>query len=338
MTEKLYPDNFIKGQKALETLLTEVKNNTVSHSYILEGPKGVGKKTAAAIFAAALHCTGEDKPCGVCGQCVKHIARTHPDVMLLEPEENGSIKIDAVRAASDELFMRPKLSKRKILIIDGADGMNPAAQNALLKSFEEPPDYGVVVLLSENSGNLLPTIRSRGVKLRMEPFPLDKVKEYVIKEFPAFAEKSDFVARCSFGIVGRARDICDSEEYFAFRKEVFEAVGALSGSKSSVFTAAEAFGYKSKPDAETKAMAFDMALSFLRDALMLKNGGSIINTDCAEEISDFSAKASMSGIIRAIDCVTDTMTKLNVSMNYDLWIINMLIECWGDLHGNGSRS
>ncbi|MGN1097409.1 MAG: ATP-binding protein, partial [Clostridia bacterium] len=239
-------DNFIRGQKALERLLSDVKNKTVSHAYILEGPKGVGKKTAADTFARALHCTGENKPCGVCRSCAMHSAGTHPDIEVIEPEDNGNIKIDAVRAAADELYMRPKLAEKKLLIIDGADGMNPAAQNAMLKTFEEPPSYGVVVLLSENIQNLLPTIRSRGVKLLMEPFPAEKIKAFVERTYPAMRGKSEFVAGYSGGIVGKAVEICEDEEFFSLRTQMFEAVSTLAGGKEGIFTAAEVFGVGKK--------------------------------------------------------------------------------------------
>lgn len=338
MTKMLYPSNFIKGQRMLEILLSEVRNKTVSHGYILEGPKGSGKKTAAHIFAAALLCEGENKPCGVCGGCVKLAASTHPDIITVEPNEKGNIKIEAVRAASDELFMRPKLSARKILIIQNADCMNTAAQNALLKSFEEPPAYGVVVLLSENSQKLLPTIRSRGVKLRAEAFPAEKIKAYVEKEFPLYGDKSAFVSSYSGGNVGRAREICSDEEFFAMRKEMFLALKEMGKGKESIFKTASVFEYKNKMNAQTKAMAFELMLSFLRDALVLKTGGKIINADCTEQIADFSSTVTASGIISAVEIAAENAEKLNISMNYGLWIVNMLIEIWGVLHGNSSRS
>lgn len=337
MSTSLYPSNFIEGQRALETLLFEVESGNISHGYILEGAKGVGKKTVAKIFAAALCCEGNHKPCGACGQCVKHIALTHPDITIIEPNEKGNIKIDAVRMAADELFMRPKIAEKKILIIDGADSMNTAAQNALLKSFEEPPKYSVVILLSENAENLLPTIRSRGVKLRVEPFSKDRIMQYVENEFPEFVSKSGFIASYSAGIVGKARDICTDESFFQFRNEMFGAMKSLCGSKTGIFNVADVFGYKSKMNVETKNLAFEFMLSFFRDALMVKNGGRIINTDCMNDINDFSASTTERGIIDAVEIAASCQSGLNSSMNYGLWIINMLIEIWGVLHGNSSR-
>ncbi|MCH5188065.1 MAG: hypothetical protein J1F63_06640 [Oscillospiraceae bacterium] len=331
--------NFIQGQKALDRLLSDVSSGTVSHAYILSGPRGIGKKTTALIFAAALHCTGERKPCGICPACVKHRANTHPDVSMIEPEENGNLRIGAVRAATDELFMRPLLAERKVLIVDGADGMAAPAQNAMLKPFEEPPEYGTIVLLSENIQNILPTIRSRGVKLELEPFSRDKIKTFVEREYPALKDKSGFVAGYSGGIIGRARDICEDEEFFTLRVEMFNALSGLSGMKDCIFPIAELFGInKRKVDADHRAACFDLMLSFLGDALALKTGGEAVNIDLIDRIRAFSSGVTAGGLTNAIERVASTMAELNASMRYDLWIVDMLIKCWRDLHGNSSRN
>ena len=332
-------NNFITGQRALERLLTDVKNGTVSHAYILEGPKGIGKRTAADIFARAVHCTGADKPCGRCPACKMHRAGTHPDILWVEPEENGSVKIEAVRRAADELYMRPKLAERKILVIDGADGMTDAAENALLKSFEEPPSYGTVMLLSENIQNLLPTIHSRGIKLLMEPFTADKIKDFVEAQYPEMREKSGFVANYSGGNVGRAIELCEDGEFFELRNSLIEAAAGLAGGKSGILAAAEVFGVgRQKVDAEYRQTCFDILLSWLGDTVLLKQGGRIVNTDCEDRLRAFSAKVTASGALAALEDVEETVRGLNPSMKYDLWIMNMLIKCWRDIHGYSSRS
>lgn len=332
-------NNFISGQRALERLLTDVKNGSVSHAYILEGSKGIGKKTAAEIFTRAVHCTGDVKPCGKCPACVMHRAGTHPDVLFVEPEDNGNIKIDTVRAAAEELYMRPRLAQRKILIIDGADGMNDAAQNALLKTFEEPPSYGTVVLLSENIQNLLPTIRSRGVKLLFEPFPAEKIRDFVRAKYPAMGEKSGFVAGYSGGVVGRAIEICEDSEFFELRSGLIEAIAGLADGKESILAAAGVFGVgQRKVDASHREACFDIMLSWLGDVVLLKQGGRIVNTDFEERLRAFAAKVTVRGALSAVETVEETARGLNPSMKYDLWVMNMLIKCWRDIHGYSSRS
>ncbi len=331
--------SFIEGQKALERLLADVRNKTVSHAYILSGPRGIGKKTAARIFAKALHCSGEKKPCGECRPCVLHGAGTHPDVTFVGPEENGNLNSDAVRAAADELFLRPVMAEKKVLIIDGADRMNNSAQNSMLKTFEEPPSYGVVVLLTENLSSLLPTIRSRGVKLELEPFPRESIKAFAEREYPAMRGKSDFVAAYSGGNIGRAREICEDDDFFALRAELITALCGLSGGKGCIFPIAEIFGTANRRfDAAHASACFDLTLSFLGDAMAVKSGGALANADYAEQIRSFAARATLRGISAAAERVSATMAELNASMKYSLWIIDMLIKCWGDIHGNSSRS
>ena len=320
-------------------LLADVKKGSVSHAYILEGPKGIGKRTAAEIFARAIHCTGVVKPCGSCPACVMHRAKTHPDIFFVEPEDNGNIKIDAVRQASDELYMRPRLADRKILIIDGADGMNDAAQNALLKTFEEPPAYGTVVLLSESAQNLLPTIRSRGVKLLLEPFSAEKIRSFVEARYPLMRDKSGFVAGYSGGIVGRAIDICEDEEFFELRSRLVQAAAGLAEGKESILAVAEVFGVgQRKVDADHREACLDILLSWLGDAVALKQGGKAVNVDFDEQLRSFGAKVTAKGALAALETVEETARGLNPSMKYDLWVMNMLIKCWRNLHGYSSWS
>ena len=339
LSVKQMENNFITGQRALKRLLSDVKNDSVSHAYILEGPKGIGKRTAAELFARAIHCTGAVRPCGQCSACVKHRAKTHPDIFFVEPEDNGNIKIDAVRQAADELYMRPRLAQRKVLIIDGADGMNDAAQNALLKTFEEPPAYGTVVLLSENMQNLLPTIRSRGVKLLMEPFAAEKIQAFVKSRYPDMQDKSGFVAGYSGGIVGRAIEICEDEEFFELRSRLINAAARLAEGKESILAAAEAFGVgQRKVAAEHREACLDILLSWLGDAASLKQGGRAVNVDCMESLKSFTSKITAGGALAALEAVEETARGLNPSMKYDLWVMNMLIKCWRNLHGYSSWS
>ena len=140
--------SYITTQKAFRTLLGSARTGNVAHSYIFEGMKGVGKYTAARIFANAIHCTGDVKPCGECPDCKKHAALTHPDLIIIG--ESGQIKVEDIRSMNEELYIKPALSEKKVFIIKNADNMNQDAQNALLKSFEEPPSYAVIILLCEN--------------------------------------------------------------------------------------------------------------------------------------------------------------------------------------------
>ncbi len=330
-------EHFLTTQKALQRLLTSVYDENYGQAYIFEGMKGVGKFTAAMLFSQAIHCTSQKKPCGVCPDCKKHMANTHPDLMVLEGE--SAIKVDDIRAMTDELYIRPAVSKKKICIVKNADNMNESAQNALLKSFEEPPRYGVIILLSQNSQNLLPTIRSRGMKISFEPFSEKDIYRYVMTVFNKSEAEARFISKYSGGVMGRAIDICENEQFFEARQKMFDAVYNLTGDRTSIFAVADLFGIKNPKNGFAGCdLWFDLFMSFMRDVLALKTQAEIVNGDMQSILESFSSKVTLSSVIDIIEKTANVKKQLNASMKYDLWIMDMLINCWEDIHGKSNRS
>ncbi len=329
--------DYLTTQKAFRTLLTSAREKKPAQAYIFEGLKGVGKFTAARIFANAIHCTGNIKPCGECPDCKKHAAGTHSDLVIIGG--NGQIKVDDIRDMNEELYIKPGLSDKKICIIRDADNMNNDAQNALLKSFEEPPSYGIIILLSENVKNLLPTIRSRGTKIVFEPFAEKEIHDYLLRQYPLKRDIIPFISLYSGGVIGRALDLCEDEEFFETRKKMAAAVTTLTGDRASVFKVADVFGIKNgKTGFSNCDLYFDLFTSFIRDIIALKTGGRVINEDLFEELSSFSSKVTLSSVVSVIETAAKVRAGLNGSMKYDLWIVNMLINCWEDIHGKSSRN
>lgn len=329
-------DGLLKYQRAYGLLEDDMKRNAVRHAYIFEGVKGVGKRTAALWFSAALQCAGEAPPCGVCGSCAKHAARFHPDFEMLGDGED-KLSVGVVREIRATIYVKPFMADKKIYVINNADRMNDKAQNALLKVFEEPPGYGVLILLVQNPGNLLPTIRSRGAQLAFEPFPEACLRDYVSKKYPAFADKSEFISAFSGGVIGRAIDLCENGELFSLRKALYEAIALLLGAKSGVFEVRVCFSVASRPDGKTQDMLFDLFLAWFRDVLAYKNNSAMINADYKEEIKRFSAKMTNAAAINVIALAARVKSGLGAPMKYDLWITDMLIKCWEEIHGTGNR-
>ena len=148
-----------------------------------------------------------------------------------------------------------------------------------------------------------------------------------------------FVALYSGGVIGRAIALCEDEEFFEIRKKMFVAVSTMLGDRLSVFNVAEVFGYKSpKSGFQSCDLYFDLFTSFMRDVMAKKTGARIINQDMDDIIGAFSSKVTLSSVIKVIERTAEVRSQLNVSMKYDLWIVNMLINCWEDIHGKGSRS
>jgi DNA polymerase III subunit delta' len=162
----------VVGHLVLRDLLARaVVQGTVPHSLLFDGPDGIGKRAVALELAAAINCTqGRDgRGCGTCRSC-RRIARLgHPDVVLVRPNEKGSISVDMVRGIIAGASYRPFEARRRVVVIDEADALQPAAQNALLKTLEEPPPTSIFVLATSRPDLLLVTVRSRCHRLRFGP-------------------------------------------------------------------------------------------------------------------------------------------------------------------------
>ena len=159
------------GNERLKSgLASAFASDRLSHCYLLAGPAGSGKHTLARILAAAMECTeGAKRPCGKCLACRKVLDNVHPDIITVDDPDKKTVTVEQIRQARADVYIKPNEGRRKIYIIPRAMDMNPAAQNALLKVIEEPPDYGAFLLLTDSAERLLPTIRSRSVTLRLAP-------------------------------------------------------------------------------------------------------------------------------------------------------------------------
>jgi DNA polymerase III subunit delta' len=222
------PFRAITGHRPqLELLARATARGTLPPSLIFGGLEGVGKRLAATALAQVLNCerpveyvitpadSGAPAPsgehaaaghdaCGACAAC-KRIARgVHADILVIEPGDSGSIKIDQVRDAIDRTAYRPFEGKRRVVIVDEADALMPEAQNALLKTLEEPPPASVFVLITSRPDVLLPTVRSRCQRLRFGPLTAGEVADVLIRAHRVTAEDAQAAAAAADGSVGRA--------------------------------------------------------------------------------------------------------------------------------------
>ena len=178
-------DGFCGNAGLKQRLSAAFAQGKISHCYLICGPDGSGKHTLARILAAAMECTGAgEAPCGVCTACRKAFDGQHPDIITVDDTEHKNVSIDVIRDARADMFIRPNEGKRKIYILPRAQDMLPAAQNALLKILEEPPEYGVFLLLSTHAEKLLPTIRSRCAELHLSPVGQEETAAYLQRRLP----------------------------------------------------------------------------------------------------------------------------------------------------------
>lgn len=182
---------FLGNEHIKSALSAAARRDQFSHFYLLSGPKGSGRHTLSRTLTAAMLCVGAgDIPCGVCPQCRKVLSGSHPDVTIVDDPEKKTVPVDLIRRARDDLFIRPNEGKRKIYIIPRAQDLGLPGQNALLKVLEEPPAYGVFLLLADNPEKLLPTVRSRCTELKLQPLPREILLPALRKRFPQAADAS----------------------------------------------------------------------------------------------------------------------------------------------------
>jgi DNA polymerase-3 subunit delta' len=295
----------VVGQpRATDALQSALRSGSVHHAYLFAGPEGVGKELAALGLAQALTCP--EKPnagCGSCASCTRIAKGSHPDVTWLMPDaerlERGlagrsdfsgtpsrEIRVEQIRGLLERIFLRGLESKRKVAIVVDAHMLNPQAQNAFLKTLEEPPSDTTLILLASAPDKLLPTIRSRCSKVYFGPLPLELVSQRIQKERKLDAQTAELAAVMAGGSLGRALAL--DLDALAARKEVIQGFEALQpGNVGALLRWAETFG-------ATRELA-EQALSILslwtRDVALVQTGAEhLANRDLVELAREVAAR------------------------------------------------
>jgi len=215
----------VVGHTAVKlSLQRAVEQNHTNHAYIFTGPRAVGKFMVARAFAAALLCP--QGGCGTCNICRRVLEGKHPDVTVIKPA-GKNIPVDAIRAVRMDAFRRPAEADRKVYIIKNAERMWEEGASTLLKVLEEPPGDVVFVLVTDNSGAVLPTIRSRCQEIRFANIPIEDLKEYLVETRGVTEARADLIARLTGGVLGRALDWCDEPWRLTRRDNVVKTARAL---------------------------------------------------------------------------------------------------------------
>ena len=213
--------NLIGNEKIKRDLENILKNENVFHSYMFIGTEGIGKKEFAKEFAKGILCLSEDKPCGKCKSCLEFDNNNNPDYYFIGLGEENSIKIDAIREMQKKIQELPIVSKRKVYIIDDFDFVTREAQNCLLKTIEEPPEFVTIILITSNESKVLNTIKSRCLKLNFENIEDNKLKDFLETNYN-IKEISDNKIKLYNGSIGKAIKIHNKEEIYIQVEKVFE--------------------------------------------------------------------------------------------------------------------
>jgi DNA polymerase III subunit delta' len=283
------PFRDIQGHRlVLELLSSAVERGAVPQSLLFTGPDGVGKRLTALALAQAINCTERPRPCGKCNSCRKIARGVHPDVLVIEPGDTGSIKVEEIRDAIGRSAYRPFEGHRRVTIIDEADALVPNAQDALLKTLEEPPSGSIFVLVTARPDALLPTIPSRCYRLRFGRLAEAEVAE-ILREHHGWSV-SDALAAAALadGSVGAALEV-RTEEAADARESAVELLRGVASARTTPNNRLE-HGRALAGGAERDELVRRLraAASMLRDMRVLAAGASprfLANADLRDELA-----------------------------------------------------
>lgn len=295
MFEKIIGNDSIKEQ-----LVKSLNNNQISHSYLFIGIEGIGKKLIATEIAKAILCLNDKKYCNNCKSCIEFDSDNNPDFLYIEPDGN-SIKIDQIREMQKKLQEKPIISKNKVYIINNADKMTTEAQNSLLKTLEEPPEFVTIILIGSNENMFLTTIKSRCMILHFNKIDDNQMKKY-LKENQGLNEVTQNMLELFQGSIGKAIELKDKQNEYL---ELEKMIEKLSNTNLIDVVKSADILY------QTKDEIYEM-LDYVNIVLLRLATKDVRYTNC-------------------IQIVENTKKRLMQNANYDMCIDNMLFNIWEEV-------
>lgn len=297
-----------------------IEHNKISHAYILTGEEGTGRKSIANAFSMALLCEkGGKEPCMVCHSCKQVLSGNHPDLIYVKHEKPNSIGVDDIREQiNDTIMIRPYSSFYKIYIVDEAEKMTVQAQNALLKTIEEPPAYAVIILITTNQEAFLPTILSRCVQLKLKPLKDFTVKSYLSEHLHVPEKEAEICAAFARGNLGKAIYLASSDEF----KELYQKVMMMVKNIGTMDIVSLLDHIRDiKEQNFDIGDVLDLLQLWYRDVLMYKvtkDMNLLIFKDEYKVINGMVQKVDYSGLEKILAAIDTARTRLNANVNMEL--------------------
>lgn len=311
----------IIGQEQIkEHLLNALSTKKVSHAYIINGEKSSGKEFIARVFAMALQCEGEGiEPCQECHSCRQALTDNHPDIIRVTHEKPNTIGVDDIRGqVNNDVGIKPYSGPYKVYIIGEAEKMTAQAQNAILKTLEEPPQYAVIILLTSNVNSLLPTILSRCVVMNMKPVADELVKKYLMEQLKVPDYKAEICVAFARGNVGKAKALASSEDFENVKSEALSLLKYIHDMDVSEVIAAV------KKITEYKLEIndyLDICSIWYRDVLLFKATRDMNHLVFREETQALRRTAqhsSYEGIETILKALENAKRRLDANVNFEL--------------------
>ncbi len=318
----------IIGQNEIkEHLQKAISGGKVSHAYIINGEKGMGKKMMAQAIVQTLLCEkhGIDA-CEECAECGKVSRHNHPDVIYIQPEpDKKTISVETIREKLvSDVYIRPYSAQIKVYVIPDADVLNTSCQNAILKTIEEPPEYVRLLLLTENAERLLPTIRSRCIRLDLKPVVNEdaRIRDLLMREYelPEYVVAS--ILQFAQGNIGKALSLAGSERFSSMLDNVFSLVSHIDSMKAyEIADRADQIKKSATDDGFDLKEYLDLMLLWYRDVLLYKaiaDPDRLYFTDRLREIMRESSLYSYEELNVFIDKIEQTKDLLHANISSDL--------------------
>lgn len=312
--------DIIGHEQIIEHLQNAITMGKVSHAYIFNGPDKSGKKMLAEAFAMTLQCEkGGSSPCGECHSCRQAVSHNQPDIIYVQHEKPNTLSVDDIRTqVNHDIEVKPYASPYKIYIIDEAEKMNVQAQNALLKTIEEPPAYAVILLLTTNADLFLPTIRSRCVMLNLKAVEDSVIRKFLMEEKQVPDYQADICVAFAQGNVGKAIALASSDDFNELKAAAIQLMKRIR--EIDLYELSEAV----KQISEFKLQIndyFDIMMIWYRDILVCKatmDVNSLIFKDEIYDIKKQASKSSYHGIETILEALEKAKLRLNANVNFDL--------------------
>ena len=294
-------ENILGNDKIKNELINSVKQNKYSHSYLFLGTSGIGKRLIAREFAKMILCEGKEKYCGKCKSCLEFDSNNNPDFLEIEPDGNN-VKIEQIREMQRKIAEQPIISKKKVYIINEADTMTREAQNCLLKTLEEPPEFANIILIGANEANFLSTIKSRCTIIKFNNIPDEEIKKYLKQKYELENVPKSIILASS-GSIGKAEIIKDKQELYSAVDEVINNI--------------------EKMDLIDTLKKADIIYKLQEDKNEILEYINIVLFKKAKQNTKY---------LNCINIVEDAKKRLKANSNYNMTIDNMIMTIWEEIH------